>query len=405
VKLETPAGSHLTYCTNVHPGESWPEVRAAVRSYVAGVKQAVAPKAPFGVGLRLSARATEELVEVPNALSAARAELDEAGLYVFTLNGFPYGKFHGARVKERVYRPDWLEADRLAYTLSLAKVLAALLPDGVPGSISTVPGCFGERAEPGAPRAVAHAVARAATALVELERTSGKFIALALEPEPACLLETSDDALVFFERELFHSDVVSSFARLTSTNGSEAERLLRRHVGVCLDACHASVEYERPVMALQKLRSAGIAVPKIQLSAGLRLPLATPEALAELGTFDDGVYLHQTVVGEREASGAPRRLRRFLDLPEALLAAPTLPLDAEWRVHCHVPVFHASLGAFSSTQEDLRELLLFGGELSPHLEVETYTFGVLPQTLRERSVVSAIAEELTWVLGVLGERP
>ena len=95
----------------------------------------------------------------------------------------------------------------------------------------------------------------------------------------------------------------------------EAERLLRRHVGVCLDACHASVEYERPVMALQKLRSAGIAVPKIQLSAGLRLGRATPEALAELRAFDDGIYFHQTVVAESDGDGgAPRRLQRFVDL-------------------------------------------------------------------------------------------
>lgn len=406
MKLATPAASHLTYCTNVHPGESWPEVRAAVRSYVAGVKRAVAPEAPFGVGLRLSARAVDELLVVPHGVEAARAEFDEAGLYVFTLNGFPYGAFHGTHVKERVYRPDWLEDERLAYTRSLAHVLAGLLPEGTPGSISTVPGCFAERADAGASRAIAHAVARAASELVSIERASGKFIALALEPEPACLLETSDDALVFFERELFASDVVSAFARLVGTKASEAERLLRRHVGVCLDACHASVEYERPVMALQKLRSAGIAVPKIQLSAGLRLARVTPESLAELRAFDDGIYFHQTVVAENDGDGgAPRRLQRFVDLPQALVAAPSLPPSAEWRVHYHVPIFHATLGAFASTQEDLRELLRFGGELSPHLEVETYTFGVLPPALRDRSVVEAIAAELTWALGVLAERP
>ena len=152
MKLAGPAGAHLTYCTNIHPGESWAEVREALRTHVVGVKQRVCPAAPFGVGLRLSAQAAEELV-VTHELDRAKGELDDAGLYVFTLNGFPYGAFHGARVKERVYRPDWLEDERVSYTGVLARVLAALLADGTQGSISTVPGCFAERAEPGAARA------------------------------------------------------------------------------------------------------------------------------------------------------------------------------------------------------------------------------------------------------------
>ncbi|HEX6277145.1 MAG TPA: hypothetical protein VFZ53_29090, partial [Polyangiaceae bacterium] len=181
--------------------------------------------------------------------------------------------------------------------------------------------------------------------------------------------------------------------------------VLRRHVGVCLDACHASVEFERPLMALQKLSSAGVSVPKIQLSAGLRLAPATPAALAELRAFDDGVYFHQTVVGDAsELAPASRRLRRFVDLPEAFRAAEELGRGAEWRVHCHVPVFHATLGAFTSTQDDLGELLVFGAGLAPHLEVETYTFGVLPPAYRERPVADAIAAELEWVLATLASR-
>jgi sugar phosphate isomerase/epimerase len=405
VKLGTPAGAHLTYCTNIHPGESWADVQRALRTHVVEVKRRVAPASPFGVGLRLSARAAEELARTNGALAAARAELDAAELYVFTVNGFPYGEFHGTRVKERVYRPDWLEEARVDYTRSLARVLAALLPDGTPGSISTVPGCFSERARPGSARAVAHSVARAAAELVTVERETGARIALALEPEPACLLETTDDALGFFERELFSREVVQAFATVTGANVPQAEVALRRHVGVCLDACHASVEFERPLMALQKLSSAGIAVPKIQLSAGLRLAPATEAAVAELGAFDDGVYFHQTVVGSpNPIDRSSRRLRRFVDLPDAFRAAAELEAGSEWRVHCHVPVFHATLGAFTSTQDDLRELLAFGGALAPHLEIETYTFGVLPPAYRARPVAEAIASEFEWVLATLASR-
>jgi sugar phosphate isomerase/epimerase len=405
VKLDAPAGAHLTYCTNIHPGETWPEVQAALRTHVAGVKRRISPNAPFGVGLRLAARAADDLVNGPGVLDDAKRELDDAGLYVFTLNGFPYGSFHGTRVKERVYRPDWLEDERVRYTRSLGRVLAALLPENTPGSISTVPGCFHERAEPGAARAIALNVARAAAELVGIERQTGKTIALALEPEPACLLETTDDALAFFERELFAPDVRRELGERIGIDAGRAEEVLRQKVGICLDACHASVEFERPVMALQKLRSAGILVPKIQLSAGLRIRSATAEALGELRAFDDGVYFHQTVVRiGSERDGAARRLRRFVDLPDAFRAAPELGDGAEWRVHCHVPVFHAELGAFSSTQEDLFELLVLATELSSHLEVETYTFDVLPEALRDRPVVEAIARELEWVLAALALR-
>jgi sugar phosphate isomerase/epimerase len=405
VKLDAPSGAHLTYCTNIHPGESWEEVHDAIRTHVVGVKQGICPAAPFGVGMRLAARAAGDLESNSRALEEARSELDDAGLYVFTLNGFPFGAFHGSRVKERVYRPDWLEADRVSYTRSLGQVLAVLLPDAMPGSISTVPGCFLERNEPGASRAIAHNVAKSAAELVRIERETGKTIALALEPEPACLLETTDDALGFFERDLLSREVVDAFAGHISADTRGAEAALRRHVGICLDACHASVEFERPVMALQKLRSAGIGVPKIQLSAGLRIFPATARALGELRAFDDGVYFHQTVVRSGgEQDGTSRRLRRFVDLPAAFEAASELGEDAEWRVHFHVPVFHAELGSFSSTQEDLRELLVMATELSSHLEVETYTFDVLPAAFREIPVTQAIVRELEWVLETLALR-
>jgi hypothetical protein len=344
-------------------------------------------------------------VNAPGALDDTKRELDDAGLYVFTLNGFPYGSFHGTRVKERVYRPDWLEDERVRYTCALARILAALLPENTPGSISTVPGCFQERAEPGAARMIASNVARAVADFARIERETGKTLALALESEPGCLLETTDDALSFFERELFALDVRRELAERIGVDAGRAEEVLRRHVGICLDACHASVEFERPVMALQKLRSAGILVPKIQLSAGLRIRSATAEAIGELRAFDDGVYFHQTVVRRgSERDGVSRHLRRYVDLPDAFRAAPEIGDGAEWRVHCHVPVFHAELGAFSSTQEDLRELLLLATELSPHLEVETYTFDVLPAALRDRPVVEAIACELEWVLAALALR-
>lgn len=389
--LRTLNDAELTYCTNVHPGETLLAVRTLLKRHVNVVKQALVPDERFGVGLRLAAAAADAL-EDDAELARFKAELESDGLYCFTINGFPYGAFHATRVKEAVYQPDWLSPERVRYTQTLAKVLAELLPLGVKGSISTVPGCFKPNAQaPGAERAMADALVDVVAMLVDLARSKGRHITLALEPEPECFLETTAEAVQFFQRRLFSREARERLVQKADIEPAEAERALRRHLGVCLDTCHVSVEFESPLDAFRQLQGAGIAVPKVQISAGLRLPQVTPEAVEHLRAFADNVYLHQTVVhhgGE---------VTRYLDLPQALASAPRT--DAEWRVHFHVPIFMRELGPFQSTQDDLLPLL---AELAilpecPHLEVETYTWDVLPEEFRNVPIEDAIVRELRFV--------
>ena len=381
--------AHLTYCTNIHPGESLAEVQAALEQHVAAVKRAVCPDRPFGVGLRLSAAAAAELC-LPGALEALRARLDALGLYVFTLNGFPFGAFHGTLVKERVYRPDWLEDARGGYAENLAWVLAGLLPAGMSGTISTVPGCFrarGTLASAGAE--LGRRFALHAAALWRLEQERGVKLTVALEPEPACALETTADAVAFFTGHVFTGAGLEAFTGQTGLGRPAAERALRRHLGVCLDACHAAVEFEDPREGVQRLGAAGLEIAKLQVSAGLRV---TGERQA-LRAFDDGVYLHQVVASDGG------ELRRFDDLADAFAANAA----GEWRVHFHVPVFREALGAFQSTQPFVRELLALqrARPFTEHLEVETYTFSVLPEEHRSLGVTASIARELEWTKGQL----
>jgi sugar phosphate isomerase/epimerase len=405
MRLDLPRGAaHLTYCTNIHPGESWPEVRVALARHLPEVKRRVAPDAPMGVGLRLSAAAAAALAEEAEAFAWLSDFLDRHGLYVFTINGFPYGRFHGARVKEKVYQPDWRLPERLAYTNRLAELLAALLPPEHPdltGSVSTVPVGFRDlAATPGAAAAAVEALLRHAAHLAALRERSGRTIALALEPEPICLLETTEEAARFFEEHLLAAAPVARFAALAGLAAPAAEAAIRRHLGLCYDVCHAAVEFEDPAAGFARLRQSGIAVHKLQLSSALRLPRLDAAGAEALRRFDDGVYLHQVV--ERRADG---RLVRYLDLPDALAAVRDDPAAArEWRVHCHVPVFHDALGAgFATTQDVLREVLALQGRdaVSPHLEVETYTWDVLPPELRRTDVAEAIARELAWVRAAL----
>ncbi len=392
---------HLTYCTNIHAGEMWDDVRAVVATHVRAVKARVCPDRPFGVGLRLSAAAAQRLAE-PSVLAAFRDELRAAGLYVFTINGFPYGAFSGTRVKERVYRPDWLEDERLDYSNTLAGLLAALLPEGVEGSVSTVPGCFEERGTSGKAGArVAERLRAHAAFLLRLRARTGRVVTLALEPEPHCLLETSADAVAFFKEHVFSADSILDFALTTGLDPATAEAALRRHLGVCLDACHAAVEFETPDEALDRFAAAGVRVLKVQVSAGLRVAPPNAAARAALAPFAEGVYLHQVVARHGQ------HLRRTLDLPEALAeatrAAAPEASDAEWRVHFHVPLFLERLGPFENTQAFLRPLLarLFRENICQHLEVETYTWDVLPEEFRGEPVDEAIARELAWTLEAL----
>ena len=267
----TSPALHLSYCTNIHPGESWPEVRANLERYLVPVRERVAPGQPFGVGLRLSGESARALA-ASEVLDELRAFLRAHDLYVFTINGFPYGPFHGRPVKEQVYLPDWLDPERLAYTDRLADILAALVPEGVEGTISTVPGAFAPRVHGDADQSrMARAMLDHVAHLVRIRRDTGKRIALALEPEPCCFLETISEAVSFFERHLFSGEAVGALAKTTGLTNGDAERAIREHLGVCLDACHLAVEFEEPARVLAALDAAGIRVPKVQVTAGLRV--------------------------------------------------------------------------------------------------------------------------------------
>jgi sugar phosphate isomerase/epimerase len=390
-----PGDVHLTYCTNIHAGESWPEVRDSLASHLPPIKAAVSPNAPLGVGLRLSAIAAQALIE-PAAFAELREFLSRHDLYVFTINAFPYGPFHGTRVKEDVYQPDWLTPERLTYSDQTADILAQLLPDGMTGSVSTVPGTFkavaAKRAD--APRAMADTIARHVAHLVALERRTGREVVLALEPEPCCFLETIDETVDFF-RDHLHADASAAVvAQATGLSPAQAGDALRRHVGVCYDICHGAVEFEDPGDAFARLSTAGIRIAKLQLSSALRLPAVDADTERTLKRFDDGVYLHQVV---QRRDGA---IARHVDLAPAFAALRAGDAGGEWRVHCHVPVFLEVAGGFHSTQPTLKAALacIKAGFVSPHLEVETYTWDVLPPELRQESRADAIAREMRWVI-------
>lgn len=386
---------HLTYCTNIHAGEALDDVMRSLALHLPHVKAGVAGGQPFGVGLRLGHAAATALA-APGALATLRNFLADGGYYVFTINGFPYGPFHGRAVKEEVYRPDWSEPERLTYTNALADILSQLLPAGQAGSISTVPCTFKPWAAGRIERIVDQLIQHVAH-LVRIEQRSGQVITLALEPEPCCYLETIAQTAAFFRDHLFCRGGVTRLAHVCALSESEAARAMRAHVGVCYDVCHAAVEFEDAAGSVAELRADGIAIAKLQLSSALRIAALDAASARRMAAFAEPVYLHQVVQRSTDAQGRAE-LRRFADLPEALAQAEA-SAGSEWRVHFHVPLFLEQMEHFGTTQAFLADILTLhrAEPISAHLEVETYTWDVLPPEYRSTGLSAAIARELNWV--------
>lgn len=394
--MRLESGLHLTYCTNVHPGETWADTLEAVRRHAPELKRRLAPDRPFGVGLRLSGLASAELLD-GDELDRFADFLEEHGLYVAVINGFPYGAFHGTAVKARVHAPDWRDEERVLYTLRLARVLERILPDGLDGGISTSPLSYGRWIPPGdrsaRERMTLH-VARVAEALARVRAETGRLVHLDLEPEPDGLLESGAEVVTFFEDWLLPAGAPVLADRL-GLSRAEAEALLLEHVRVCLDACHFAVGFEELAAELARFARAGVRVGRLQASSALRVPLdGDRAALARrLEPFAESTYLHQVV--ERRDDGS---LRRFPDLAEAL---PRLadPGAREWRVHFHVPLFVKDYAGLGSTQADLSGALglLRQTPFARHVEIETYTWDVLPPDLK-RPLLDSVEREYRWVL-------
>jgi hypothetical protein len=355
----------------------------ALETYTLAVKERVCPSGPYAIGLRLSALAARELAE-GRALAQFQGWLERHDCYVFTINGFPFGRFHGQRVKEQVYLPDWTSPERLDYTNRLFDLLAQLLPAGVEGSVSTVPGSFKEFIKTDEQRqAMRDHIFQCVEHIDRRSRESGRTLHLGLEPEPLGYLETTAETVEFFGR-----------TRDEHPNDLRLEQCL----GVNYDTCHLAVEYEEPGEALALLRRHKIKVSKLHLSSALKAR-ATAAARAALAGFADNVYLHQVVA--REAEG---KLVRYRDLDVALSAGA--PAE-EWRVHFHIPLHCPATEWFEPTTDHLLGVLDVLKEepgICSHLEMETYTWEVMPGSMKSGSVVDQLAAEYEWCLKQLGAR-
>ncbi|TMU56538.1 metabolite traffic protein EboE [Flagellimonas algicola] len=398
--MQIEQNAHLTYCTNIHPGESWEEVFASLQTYGLEVKNKVSNNQAFGIGLRLSRRSAEELIQ-GNQLDHFKSWLDAHNLYVFTMNGFPYGDFHHVTVKDQVHTPDWTTADRVVYTKSLVKILAHLLPEGMEGGISTSPLSYkywfktNEQIEEVKNKATLSLMS-VVEDLVRIKNQQGKTIHIDIEPEPDGVLENTQEVISFYQDHLLKTGVVVLQEKLKCSQ-SDARKHILDHIQICYDVCHFSLAYEEPKDVMAQFQEQGIKVGKIQISAALKSRRSPDISIKEqqdcLQQFDEPVYLHQAVVQREDGN-----LDRYPDLQEGIHAM-TSENFKELRAHFHIPIFIPDFQVLESTQNDIVKALKLWQEISysSHLEVETYTWTILPEHL-QTDITSSIVRELQWVL-------
>lgn len=388
----------IGYCGNVHPGKTLEEVKQNLVKHSLDVKSKFSPDEPLGIGLWLSATTANQLEHTETCLQF-RDWLQEHELVPYTLNGFPFGDFHQDIVKHDVYLPTWADSDRLQYTNQLAKILDILLPEGQNGTISTLP--LGWPLPEGTPqtqvsdffRHCATNIQKCAEHLDRISQADGRNLFVCLEPEPGCVLDKCEDVIQFFDEYL-------------SNQNSTATDIIRSHIGVCHDVCHSAVMFETQAKAIEQYCNAKIRVGKVQVSSAVEVnfdestPTQNQEKIEQLARFAEPKYLHQTVIR------SDTETLFFEDLTDALNSAGASPQGC-WRVHFHVPIFTEAVDQISTTQFDIENCLdsiqSFCQE-SPHFEVETYAWNVLPHEMQSQTLAEGIAKELSWFYNLIDSR-
>ncbi|MFD2520324.1 metabolite traffic protein EboE [Emticicia soli] len=397
--MNTPFG-HLSYCSNIHQGEDWKEHFNILQASIPEIKASVSPSASMGIGLRLANQASIDL-SIEHNFEAFQNWLSANDCYVFTMNGFPFGNFHTTIVKDKVHAPDWTTQERLDYTIRLFKLLAKLLPEHLnEGGISTSPLSYRfwwpntEVLKEATVKATKNMITVVET-LIDLKASTGKTLHLDVEPEPDGILENSGEFIDWYNNYLLPQGIEQLATK--GLTAEQAEQAIRTHLQLCYDVCHMAVGYENPTEIVNRLEAEQIKVGKIQISSALKVDFSTQaqEKLDTIAQYNEPIYLHQVVAKKHDGSFV-----KYPDLSEAIAGFSN---DVEsWRVHFHVPLFLEQYSLLGSTQSDIVDTLGIHTQkpFTQHLEVETYTWGVLPKEF-QAPLNESISRELNWVKGLL----
>jgi hypothetical protein len=352
-----PHARVVGYALNVFAYETLDELWICLEGDVLEIKKRAFPNEVFPIELRFSERLVNELMQDCDHVARLKYFLDTHDLALVTVNGFVMPHFHGERVKERVYLPAWHESEaRVRFTNACLDLLAELAPQDIEFASVSVP--FGAL-KPVSMEAVAPNILKCAEDAAKLHERTGIRCVVALEPEPGLSVETTSEAVGFFERFV--------------------PQPIRRYVGVTFDLSHQLVDFENLTESIASLQRQGVPIAKVHVSNAAEMTELRP-------FYDDSIYLHQ-VVGV-DAKG--KRAYFSLDWPTQLPPSNI----TRFRVHYHLPVFPTDM---STTLPEIERFLTNLSSFDPSIPfiVETYTW---PEQLRGREhLVDNICRELAWV--------
>jgi len=374
----------LTYCSNIFAGNTWSKVFRNLKTNIPILRSKLSPNMPFGIGLRLSKKSAKELLD---NLDTFKSWLTQTNCYVATINGFVYGNFHNKPVKEKVYEPDWSTRKRLNFNMQLIDIAAGLCPVNRELGFSTSPLTYkfwsGKKGDEKFFAKVSSYLSLLVKKLLKIFQDANKIIHIDFEPEADCILETIEDVVIFFDKIVF-GKVAHNLSIDLQITLSKAINHIKRHVRICYDICHQSIQFEDHIKNFAILEKARIRIGKVQISSALRF-----KACNAIDLFKDNIYLHQTVV--QDSRGV---LKKFRDLDQAKGET-----EDEFRVHFHLPVFVEKYDYFLTTNNDIVNVLNFlkNHQITSCLEIETYTWQVLPQSL-QIDLISSIQKEYEWVI-------
>lgn len=227
--------------------------------------------------------------------------------------------------------------------------------------------------------------------LEKLEEETGHHIHIDIEPEPDGLLENSDEVIAFYNNYLFPQ--AGNILLENRVKTLKIRKILSKISPDLLWYLPFFTRFWRARKTFAKFTENDILIGKIQISSALKIifdPENKDQIWESLERFDEATYLHQ-VTENRDG-----KVITYPDLPAILSEKDDFE---ELRAHFHVPVFLEEFQGLFSTQDYIIKTLdyLEEHQVTEHLEVETYTWEVLPESLKI-DLSSSIIRELQWVL-------
>jgi len=374
--------ANFSYCMNVHPASNYNDLISNLEKFAIPIANKLSSIGSMGVELHLNHIVAEEVLIKVNEF---KKWLEKTGLQVFSINNYPLIDFHQKIVKDKVYLPSWAHEERVQSTITCAKILAVILKKGQSASISTLAGAYRFHPEFTKVNLICENYLKAFRAIHELNQKNSIDITLALEPEPDTTLDTIDSVLNFFEEDL------SVCAKQQNISMAEVKNV----IGLNLDACHASVLFEKPEDLLMILHDKGINTFKYHITnAPVLQPPYTQDKIASFRKLNEPKYLHQTFAKKNG------KIYKFKDLFE-------FPFDRcdeydEVRTHYHVPLQLKDFSNLKTTNAEVVELLKASAKLpgNHNFVSETYTWPQHLESIEAKSfnLIDGIAQEVEWLM-------